>query len=167
MVSEHLVGNTISHHNECQSKFPSGCMFRAFFSPLKYWHSKIVSKVSPWDLGLSWMCHLISVIVAEGPKVCIGLCPHTLIAKGERCQGTVEKLWHTGAGNKSSSGFYLARCKGNVKKQEGFSLSQAAVFDPPHCIPHSHIMQYEKKQRRELRLCCQFCWGRILIQKRT
>lgn len=102
------------------------------------------------------MCHLISVIVAKGPKLCIVLCPHTLIAKGERCQGAFENLWHTDAGNTSSAGFYLARYRGSVKKQEGFSLSQVAVFDPPHCTPHLCVMQYEKKQRRELSLCCQF-----------
>lgn len=87
------------------------------------------------------MCHLISVIVAEGPKVCIVLCLHTLIAKGERGQGAFEKLWHTDARNTSSAGLYLARYKGSVKKQEGFSLSQVAVFAPPHCTPHLHIMQ--------------------------
>lgn len=77
-----------SHHNECQSEFPNGCMFRAFF--LKYWHFQIVSKLNPWAPGLCWMCHLI---VAGGPRVSMVLSLHSLIAKGKRCQSTFEKFW--------------------------------------------------------------------------
>lgn len=35
-----------SHHNEGQSEFPNGCMFRAFFF-LKYWHFQVAIKLSP------------------------------------------------------------------------------------------------------------------------
>jgi len=107
---------------------------------LKYWHSKILSKLSPWDLGLSWMCHLISVIVAEGPKVCIVLCLHTLIAKGERGQGAFEKLWHTDARNTSSAGLYLARYKGSVKKTRGFlPVTNCCIWSSPL---HSSLTYY-------------------------
>lgn len=47
--------------------------------------------------------------------------------------------------------------KGSMKKQEGFSLSPVAIFEPPHCTPHLRIMSYKREQSRELSQCCQFC----------
>lgn len=62
---------------------------------------------------------------------------------------------------------FLLESKRSVKKQEGFSLSLLAAFDPPSCTPHLCIVPYERKQSRERSPYCQCCGGRILHQTRA
>lgn len=53
----------------------------------------------------------------------------------------------TNAKNISSAEFSPSISKGNVQKQEGFSLSPAAVFDPPHRTFYLCIVPHRTEQR--------------------
>lgn len=131
-LSSILLGSAIATTMSVSQNFPKDVCLGLCF--LKYWHFPVVSKLNPWAPSLYWLCHFISAMVAGGPWAS----PHstfsqTLWLPKERYAGVFLRSYGpTNARNRSLAEFSPSISKGNVKKQEGFSSSPVAVFDPPH-----------------------------------